>query len=253
MARKKDSPVLELRNVSKIYSMGDEKVHALCDFDLVVDRNDYMSIIGPSGSGKSTLLHMLGLLDTPTEGEIFIDGVPISRLSENERALMRGRKIGFVFQVFNLVPSLTALENVALPMMIQGIPVEERNEKAARILEDLGMGSRLDHLPSELSGGQRQRVAMARALVNDPELILADEPTGNLDSKTGEEVVRLFDKLHKEGRTLIIVTHDLDIAKHAKEQVHIRDGMVEKHLGDHRGDRYPDNGKCKKKRWKNGT
>jgi putative ABC transport system ATP-binding protein len=248
MAGKKDTPVLELRNVSKTYEMGEEKVHALCNFDLIVDRNDYMSIIGPSGSGKSTLLHMLGLLDTPTGGEIFIDGIPISKLSENERARMRGGKIGFVFQVFNLVPSLTALENVALPMMIQGVSREERSDKASRILESLGMGERLHHLPMELSGGQRQRVAMARALVNDPELILADEPTGNLDSKTGEEVVRLFDKLHKEGRTLIIVTHDLAIARHAKEQVHIKDGMVEKHIGDHRGDRYPDNGKCKKKR-----
>ncbi|MBN2122566.1 ABC transporter ATP-binding protein [Candidatus Micrarchaeota archaeon] len=226
--------------------MGEEEVHALCGFNLIVDDNDYMSIVGPSGSGKSTLLHMLGLLDVPTGGEIFIDGTPVSRLSENERATMRGKKIGFVFQVFNLVPSLTALENVALPMMIQGVSRQEREEKAARTLEGLGMGERLHHLPSELSGGQRQRVAMARALVNDPELILADEPTGNLDSKTGEEVVKLFDKLHKEGRTLIIVTHDPDIARHAKEQVHIRDGRVEKHLGDHRGDRYYDNEKKEK-------
>jgi putative ABC transport system ATP-binding protein len=248
MAGKNDGPVLELRNVSKVYTMGDEKVHALSDFNLMVDRNDYMSIVGPSGSGKSTLLHMLGLLDIPTEGEIFIDGAPVSRLSENERAIMRGRKIGFVFQVFNLVPSLTALENVALPMMIQGVPHEERSNKAAEVLEGLGMGDRLHHLPSELSGGQRQRVAMSRALVNDPELILADEPTGNLDSKTGEEVVKLFDRLHNEGRTLIIVTHDPDIARHAKEEVHIKDGKIEKHIGDHRGDRYMDNGKYRKKR-----
>jgi putative ABC transport system ATP-binding protein len=241
MAGKKDTPVLELRDVSKVYQMGEEKVHALSDFNLAVDDNDYMSIVGPSGSGKSTLLHMLGLLDTPTGGEIFIDGTPVSRLSDNERATMRGKKIGFVFQVFNLVPSLTAAENVALPMMIQGASRQEREEKAAKVLESLGMGDRLHHLPSELSGGQRQRVAMSRALINDPELILADEPTGNLDSKTGEEVVKLFDKLHKEGRTLIIVTHDPDIARHAKEQVNIRDGMVEKHVGDHRGDRYFDN------------
>jgi len=248
MAKKNDAPVLELKDVSKIYKMGEEEVHALCNFDLIVDRNDYMSIVGPSGSGKSTLLHMLGLLDIPTKGEIQIDGINVSKLSENERAIMRGRKIGFVFQVFNLVSSLTALENVALPMMIQGVSKEERSNKAAEVLEGLGMGDRLDHLPMELSGGQRQRVAMARALVNDPELILADEPTGNLDSKTGEEVVKLFDKLHNEGRTLIIVTHDPDIAKHAKEEVHIKDGMIEKHIGDHRGDRFNLNGKCKKQR-----
>ncbi len=241
MANKDGTPVLELKNVSKIYTMGEEKVHALSNFDLIVDKNDYMSIIGPSGSGKSTLLHLLGLLDVPTKGEIQIDGVNVSKFSENERALMRGKKIGFVFQVFNLVSSLTALENVALPMMIQGVSKEERSNKAAKILEGFGMGDRLDHLPMELSGGQRQRVAMSRALVNDPELILADEPTGNLDSKTGEEVVKMFDKLHKEGRTLIIVTHDPEVAKHAKEEVHIRDGTIEKHIGDHRGDRY--NGK----------
>ena len=221
-----ECPVLELTNVWKTYEMGDEKVHALREFNLQIDPNDYMSIVGPSGSGKSTLLHMLGLLDVPTKGHVKIDGKDISRLSADERALIRGKKIGFVFQVFNLVSSLSALENVALPMMIQGIGKEERENKAAKVLDDLGMGDRLEHLPMELSGGQRQRVAMSRALVNDPELILADEPTGNLDSKTGEEVVRILDKLHKEGRTIVVVTHDQGIAKHADEQVYLVDGMV---------------------------
>ncbi len=220
-------PVLELKDVWKTYEMGAEKVHALREFNLQIDPNDYMSIVGPSGSGKSTLLHMLGLLDVPTKGHVKIDGKDISRLSTDERAQIRGKKIGFVFQVFNLVSSLTALENVALPMMIQGISKEEREDKAAKVLGELGMGDRLEHLPMELSGGQRQRVAMSRALVNDPELILADEPTGNLDSKTGEEVVKIFDKLHKEGRTIVVVTHDQGIAKHADEQVYIVDGMIQ--------------------------
>jgi len=226
-----ECPVLELRSVWKTYEMGQERIHALRDFNLMIDKNDYMSIVGPSGSGKSTLLHMLGLLDVPTKGRVFIDGKDISKLGADQLAVMRGKKIGFVFQVFNLVPSLTALENVALPMMIQSIPKREREEKAAEILKSLGMGDRLDHVPAELSGGQRQRVAMARALVNDPELILADEPTGNLDSKTGDEVVKIFDKLHKEGRTIVVVTHDADIAKHAKEQVYILDGTVKEWHG----------------------
>lgn len=234
MKEAKHETVLEMRNVWKTYTMGEEKIHALRDFSITIHRNDYMSIIGPSGSGKSTLLHMLGLLDVPSGGQVLINGMDISLMSENERAQARGMKIGFVFQVFNLVPSLTALENVALPMMIQGVPRKEREEKAAEILKGLNMGDRLNHLPSELSGGQRQRVAMGRALVNDPELILADEPTGNLDSKTGDEVVKLFDQLHEEGRTLVIVTHDLEVAEHADEQVHIRDGTVLKWDGkDH--------------------
>ncbi|MBD3398480.1 ATP-binding cassette domain-containing protein [Candidatus Micrarchaeota archaeon] len=233
MAEKKEEkcPVLHLQDVWKTYTMGEEKVHALREFDLMIDDNDYMSIVGPSGSGKSTLLHMLGLLDVPTRGSVHIDGKDVSRMSTDERAVLRGKKIGFVFQVFNLVPSLTAVENVALPMMIQGAEKPEREEKAAKILDRLGMGERLHHLPSELSGGQRQRVAMSRALINDPELILADEPTGNLDSKTGQDVVALFDKLHKEGRTIVVVTHDESIAKHADEQVYIVDGMVKEWKG----------------------
>lgn len=234
MAKKKEKdgfPVLELNDVWKTYEMGEEKIHALKEFNLQINENDYMSIVGPSGSGKSTLLHMLGLLDVPTRGKVHIDGKDVSRMSTDDRAIVRGKKIGFVFQVFNLVPSLTALENVALPMMIQGVDRTEREEKAAKTLESLGMGDRLDHVPGELSGGQRQRVAMSRALVNDPELILADEPTGNLDSKTGEEVVKVFDKLHKEGRTIVVVTHDTGIAKHADEQVYIVDGMIQEWKG----------------------
>ncbi len=219
-------PVIELKDVWKTYEMGEEKIHALRGFSIAIHRNDYMSIVGPSGSGKSTLLHMLGLLDIPTKGQVLVEGEDISVMSENVRASLRGKKIGFVFQVFNLVPSLTALENVALPLMIQGIPRGEREEKAADVLKSLNMGDRLDHLPSELSGGQRQRVAIARALVNDPELILADEPTGNLDSKTGEDVIKIFDSLHSQGRTLVIVTHDADVAKHAEERVCILDGAV---------------------------
>jgi len=227
MKKQEKKVVLEMRDVWKTYTMGTEKVHALQDFSMKVNENDYMSIIGPSGSGKSTLLHLLGLLDVPTKGSVQIDGTNISRLDTDARAVIRGKKIGFVFQVFNLVSSLTALENVALPLMIEGVSKREREEKAAEILTGLGMGERLDHLPMELSGGQRQRVAMARALVNDPELILADEPTGNLDSKTGEEVVKIFDKLHKEGRTIVVVTHDNGIAKHARTQVRIKDGMLD--------------------------
>jgi putative ABC transport system ATP-binding protein len=220
------TPVIELRDVWKTYEMGEEKIHALRGFSLSIHKNDYISIVGPSGSGKSTLLHMLGLLDIPSQGQIFVEGEDISKTSEDHRAKLRGMKIGFVFQVFNLVPSLTALENVALPMMIQGVSKTEREEKAAKVLNSMNMGDRLDHLPSELSGGQRQRVAIGRALVNDPELILADEPTGNLDSKTGEDVIKIFDNLHSQGRTLVIVTHDADVAKHAEERVCILDGAV---------------------------
>ena len=228
MEKEKDLPILELKQVWKTYKMGEEKIHALRDFTLTIHHGDYMSIIGPSGSGKSTLLHMLGLLDVPTQGQVLIDGADVNLMSSDQLARVRGMKIGFVFQVFNLVPSLTAVENVALPMMIQGTPKKEREEKAAEILRGLNMGDRLDHLPSELSGGQRQRVAMARALVNDPELILADEPTGNLDSKAGDEVMAIFERLHKkEGKTIIVVTHDPDVANLSERIIHMKDGGIE--------------------------
>ena len=226
MAKAPGSPVLQLEGIWKTYTMGGAEVHALRDFSMEVRAGEYISVLGPSGSGKSTLLHMMGLLDVPTKGQVLIDGIDVSEMGEDRRAGLRGKKIGFVFQVFNLGPSLTALENVALPLMIAGVRRDAREAKAAKALRELGMGDRLSHLPGELSGGQRQRVAIARALVNDPELVLADEPTGNLDTKTGDEVVRIFNELNAEGKTLIVVTHDEDIAEHAGRTVRIRDGML---------------------------
>ncbi len=221
--------IIELRDVWKEYVMGkDVVVKALRGVSLNIQKGDYVSILGPSGSGKSTLLHMLGLLDVPTRGEVIIDGIKTSSMNDDQRAHVRGHKIGFVFQTFNLIPSLSALENVALPLMIEGVPLEERLARAKELLEQLGMGGRLYHKPMELSGGQRQRVAIARALVQDPPVILADEPTGNLDSKTGDEVVKVFDELNKRGKTLVIVTHDSYVAKHAKKVLHIRDGNIVK-------------------------
>ncbi len=202
------------------------RVHALRGVNFEIHKGDYISILGPSGSGKSTLLHILGLLDVPTKGRVIIDGIDTSSMNDDERAHVRGHKIGFVFQTFNLIPSLSAIENVALPMMIEGIPEDVRLERAEQVLKSLGMGNRLYHKPSELSGGQRQRVAIARALINDPPIILADEPTGNLDSKTGEDVVRIFDELNRRGKTLVVVTHDPDVARHAKSIMHIRDGRI---------------------------
>ena len=231
MAKKE---VLRLEGVWKTYTMGDSEVHALRDFSMQVNQNDYISVLGPSGSGKSTLLHMMGLLDVPTQGRVYIDGIDASKMSEDRRAGLRGKKIGFVFQVFNLVPSLTALENVALPLMIAGVDRGKREAKAEKVLKDLGMGDRMGHLPSELSGGQRQRVAIGRALANDPELILADEPTGNLDTKTGDEVERIFDELHRAGKTIIAVTHDVDIARRAERTIKIRDGMLYKKEENHK-------------------
>jgi len=219
-------PVIELENVSKIYQMGHAKVVALKNVNLRINKGEYIAVLGPSGSGKSTLLHMMGILDVPTSGKIYIEGREVSQLSEDERARIRGKKIGFVFQLFNLIPSLTALENAALPMMVYGVEKEERERRARELLEKLGLGERLNHKPSELSGGQRQRVAIARALANNPEVILADEPTGNLESKSGHEVVEIFTKLNKEGKTVVVVTHDEDIAKHARRIIRIKDGEV---------------------------
>jgi putative ABC transport system ATP-binding protein len=219
-------PVIELENVSKIYQMGHAKLVALKNVNLKINKGEYIAVLGPSGSGKSTLLHMMGILDVPTSGKIYVEGREVSQLSEDERARIRGKKIGFVFQLFNLIPSLTALENAALPMMVYGVEKEERERRARELLEKLGLGERLNHKPSELSGGQRQRVAIARALANNPEVILADEPTGNLESKSGHEVVEIFTKLNKEGKTVVVVTHDEDIAKHARRIIRIKDGEV---------------------------
>ena len=224
--RKKGEPIMRLENVSKVYNMGEEKVYALNGINLDIHEGDLASVLGPSGSGKSTLLNMLGLLDPPSAGSIFLDGIDTTRLSEKGLAGVRGKKIGFIFQMFNLIPSLTVIQNVMLPAVIyESDPVKTR-QKAKEILEKLGMGERLDHFPNQLSGGQRQRVAVARSLINDPEIILADEPTGNLDSKTGAEVLGMFKKLNDEGKTIIIVTHDLHVAKITKRTIKVVDGKI---------------------------
>ena len=207
--------------------MGEEIIHALRGVTLQIRRNEYLAIMGPSGSGKSTLMNMLGCLDTPTSGRYEFNGKSVSEMDGDELAAIRNREIGFVFQTFNLLPRSTSLRNVELPLIYAGIDPEEREERAAQALTDVGLGDRLTHKPNELSGGQRQRVAIARALVNNPSIILADEPTGNLDSRTGEEIMALFESLYEVGNTVILVTHEADIARHARRRVHLRDGVVE--------------------------
>ena len=226
MADKAGGVVMRLEQVNKVYEMGDSKLYALKDVDLSIKKGEFMSVLGPSGSGKSTLLHILGLLDEPTSGEIYLDGVEVHKLDERERAHLRGRKIGFIFQMFNLIPSLTVLENVTLPALIYERSPSESEAKAMQVLNGIGMGERMRHYPSQLSGGQRQRVAIARALINDPEIILADEPTGNLDSKTGSEVLSMFHTLHEKGKTIIIVTHDANVAKITHRTIRVVDGKV---------------------------
>jgi putative ABC transport system ATP-binding protein len=220
--------VLKLENVTKRYSEGESGVTAVSDIDFTVHRGELTGILGPSGSGKSTLLHLMGLLDRPTAGKIYIDGIDTTRMAPDEQARVRGKKIGFVFQAFNLVPSLSAQENVELPLVIYDVPADVRREKARAILNRLGLGARMHHLPSQLSGGERQRVAIARALINDPEVILADEPTGNLDSKTGGSVLDIMEGLHHEGKTIIIVTHDESIVRIAEKLLRIKDGRLVK-------------------------
>jgi len=219
--------IIELKNVEKHYKMGDNIVKALDGVTTEIRRGDFVAIVGPSGSGKSTMMNMVGALDLATKGEIYLDGHDIERLSESELAQIRGRKIGFVFQTFNLIPTLTALENVMLPMTFQKIPKEERIKRAEKILEMVKLSHRKEHFPNKLSGGERQRVVIARALANNPEVILADEPTGNLDSKTGKEIMAIFNKLNKEGKTIILVTHDLSLTKHANKILKIKDGKIE--------------------------
>lgn len=222
-------PLLKLKDVWKIYELGKVELLALKEVSLEVSRGDFLIIMGPSGSGKSTLLHMVGCLDYPTRGEIFLDGKNISKLSENELAQLRGKKIGFVFQQFNLIPNLSALENVILPMIFQGVSAGGREKRGKEILASLGLGKRLFHKPSELSGGERQRVAIARALANDPDIIVADEPTGNLDSKTGKMIMEILVELHqKQGKTIIVVTHDPNIAGYSKNIISIIDGQIVK-------------------------
>lgn len=219
--------VIDIENITKHYVMGEETVHALRGVSLQIRRNEYLAIMGPSGSGKSTLMNMLGCLDTPSSGRYEFNGKDVSAMDGDELAAIRNREIGFVFQTFNLLPRSTSLRNVELPLIYAGIDPEAREERAAQALRDVGLGERLQHKPNELSGGQRQRVAIARALVNDPSIILADEPTGNLDSKTGEEIMALLESLYQRGNTIILVTHEPDIARHARRTVFLRDGLIE--------------------------
>ncbi len=222
-----DTAAVALRDVRKTYQVG-EPVHALDNVSLRLPRGSYTAVMGPSGSGKSTLMNLIGCLDTPTEGHIEVDGADITTMSDSERTRIRGDEVGFVFQTFNLMPRLTALENVALPLVFKGVDRSERTDRAATVLDGVGLGDRLDHRPNMLSGGQRQRVAIARALVSDPALVLADEPTGNLDSDTGEQIMELFADIHAEGNTILVVTHERQIAEHAERIVHLLDGKLER-------------------------
>src|ERR1041385_6294750 len=224
--------VIDIENITKVYVMGEETVHALRGVSLQIRRNEYLAIMGPSGSGKSTLMNMLGCLDTPSSGRYFFNGKDVSAMNDDELAAIRNHEIGFVFQTFNLLHRSTSLRNVELPLVYAGLDPETREEKAAQALRDVGLGDRIHHKPNELSGGQRQRVAIARALVNDPSIVLADEPTGNLDSKTGEEIMSLLEDLYQRGNTIILVTHERDIAAHARRAIHLRDGLIEM---DHAG------------------
>src|SRR6266480_4813678 len=224
--------VIDIENITKVYVMGEETVHSLRGVSLQIRRNQYLAIMGPSGSGKSTLMNMLGCLDTPSSGRYDFNGKNVSEMTGDELAAIRNHEIGFVFQTFNLLPRSSSLRNVELPLIYAGIDPQTREERAAQALRDVGLGDRLHHKPNELSGGQRQRVAIARALVNDPSIILADEPTGNLDSKTGDEIMELLENLYQSGNTIILVTHERDIAAHARRTVHLRDGLIE---SDHAG------------------
>jgi putative ABC transport system ATP-binding protein len=219
--------LIEIRNLTRHYDMGGETIHALRGVSLAVDRNEYVAIMGPSGSGKSTMMNMLGCLDTPSSGEYWLNGEEVSALSDDALARVRNREIGFVFQTFNLLPRATALHNVELPLVYSGVSGRDRRDRAVAALTRVGLANRMDHRPNELSGGQRQRVAIARALVNQPSILLADEPTGNLDSTTSEEIMRVFAELHAQGQTVLMVTHEPDIAAHAERVVVLRDGRVE--------------------------
>ena len=220
-----DSVIL-LREITRDFKLGGQTVHVLKGIDLDIQRGEYVALMGPSGSGKSTLMNLLGCLDTPTSGTYVLADRDVSGMGEQELAEVRNQEIGFVFQTFNLIPRQTALDNVALPLVYAGIGKEERLERAAEVLRSVGLGDRMHHQPNQLSGGQRQRVAIARALVNKPSLILADEPTGNLDSTTSDEILRLFDEIHAAGNTLVVVTHEEEVARHAKRVIRLRDGII---------------------------
>ena len=218
--------IIRTEGLRKEYELGAETVRALRGVDLEIERNEYVAIMGPSGSGKSTFMNLIGCLDTPTAGEYWLNGTPVANRTDDELARIRNKEIGFVFQTFNLLPRATSLHNVELPLIYAGVGAKERRERAAQTLEKVGLGERMTHTPAQLSGGQRQRVAIARALVNDPAIILADEPTGNLDSTTSEDIMRLFGKLHQDGQTIIVVTHEHDIAEHAHRVVTLKDGVI---------------------------
>lgn len=219
--------IIDIQGIGKTYRIGAVEVNALDKVDLKIDKGEYVALMGPSGSGKSTLMNILGCLDTPTRGTYNLNGINVSRRTDNELAEVRNKEIGFIFQTFNLLSRNTALENVALPLVYSGIDKKARNEKAKKALENVGLGDRMEHKPNELSGGQRQRVAIARALVNNPSIILADEPTGNLDTKTSHEIMDLIEDIHRQGNTVIIVTHEEDIARRAHRVVRLRDGNIE--------------------------
>jgi len=223
--------ILELKNVSKIYDVGDSKVYAIDNVSLKIKEGEFVEILGTSGSGKSTMMHLIGCLDLPTKGNIFLDGHDISHFSESHLANTRGKRIGFVFQTFNLISSMTVVENIALPLLFQGVAAEEREEKARELAIFFGLEHRLDHRPNELSGGERQRVAMARSLVADPKILIADEPTGNLDSKTGKVVMERLKEINRQGKTIIVVTHDADLTCYADRVIFLKDGKVMSEAG----------------------
>jgi putative ABC transport system ATP-binding protein len=221
-------PLIETRDLWKTYVMGSEEIHALRGVSIEIERGEYVAIMGPSGSGKSTLMNLIGCLDTPTRGSYLLNGKQVSQMNDNELARIRNEEIGFVFQTFNLLPRASALQNVELPLVYAGVPAKTRQERARGALEKVELVQRMTHKPNELSGGQRQRVAIARALVNNPSILLADEPTGNLDSKTGAEIMALFERLHRAGNTIVLVTHEADVAAFAHRMILLRDGQVEK-------------------------
>ena len=221
-------PLITINDIGRKYVIGAEVIHALKSVSLTINKGEFVALMGPSGSGKSTLMNILGCLDTPSKGKYILNGIDVSHMTENDLAEVRNSEIGFVFQTFNLLPRNTALDNVALPLVYAGVSKEKRLERARKTLENVGLGNRIDHKPNELSGGQRQRVAVARALINDPSIILADEPTGNLDTKTSIEIMGLIEDIHDKGNTIILVTHEEDIAMHAHRIVRMRDGLIEK-------------------------
>ncbi|NCB97121.1 MAG: ABC transporter ATP-binding protein [Bacteroidia bacterium] len=226
--------VIRIKGIKKIYKVGNQEVRALNGVDIQINKNEYVAIMGPSGSGKSTMMNILGCLDSPSEGEYILNGTDVSKMDDNELAVIRNKEIGFIFQSFNLLPRYTALDNVALPLIYSGESREKREDRARVALENVDLKDRMHHKPNELSGGQRQRVAVARALVNNPSIILADEPTGNLDTKTSIDIMKLFEEIHEQGNTVILVTHEEDIAKHAKRIIRLRDGIIESdHTNEH--------------------